>query len=66
MNKAELERLVEELKGQILMRDRLLRSCYYGLQQLHGARFDRLRKDMALWAPNPNPIGKMRFGKEEV
>lgn len=51
MNKAELEKEVERLKGEILRRDRIIRTCYYRVRQIRDSKQMALLEAMQEWAP---------------
>lgn len=59
MNKAELEAELEKMKRQILRRDRLLRVCYYRVQQIRDCKQQKLLEEMVEWAPQ-SPWVKLR------
>lgn len=65
MNKAELEAEVVRLQREILRRDRIIRVCYYRVQQIRDMKQQHLLEEMAEWAPTPQYM-KPQVGRRET
>jgi hypothetical protein len=64
MNKQQLEAEVVRLQGEILRRDRIIRVCYYRVQQIRDVRQAKLLEEMQEWAPQ-SPWVKLRTYSEK-
>ena len=53
MSATEMAKAIEGLREELAKRDRLLRMAYYAVSQIRNFKNDRLRAEMAQWAPMP-------------